>query len=121
MKYLKTYESKESEEKIKYKEKLFWLLKSTQPYFSAGLWKLNMHQDVINVYEADVYQNFKYIYICFDPDETHMTDIWGWMSFEEHSYNWFKEKNYKYMGKLNVTKKDIEEYNIVKDVNKYNL
>ena len=127
MKYLKTYENLKEEKK-------YWIIPIEEPFFSAGIYKLyNMYSyiddmepfsyiekilinnDLITAIRPGRRKYQKTVIIDFQipKDSTY----WGWGDDEK----WQREHGYKYMGELEITNEDIENYNIFKEIEKYNL
>ena len=108
MKYLKTFENKEVAKK-------YWLLPTDERY-KDSLIQINCHEDLLNKFldDTDRY-NHKYIFICFDKNETINYLKWGLMYYRYKPYDEYLEINgYKFMGNVNIPdyELDAEKYNL---------
>ena len=101
MKYIKQFEKKDT----------IWLVRTDEPYFSASLDKLGikMGKEV----KKNIQNNYNEIYIKIGTKR----QTWGWSDI----YEIFNKNYSKNMGKLELTNKEIDDFLIKQNMNKYNL
>lgn len=125
MKYIKKYE--------KVGKRKFWLL-PTDDRFEKALNIINCAPSKKDDFLADRSQNmrrYKYIYISYDSDEKSISRQWGWMPYYRHDHDnndqlidskqWFIDDGYKDFDYIGLTNAEIEEIEIKKTQDKYNL
>lgn len=124
MKYIKTYESLKENTK-------YWKMPINEPHLTIALKKLQVKYNC-DITIHDLYHNYisskkskfgKELYIiCIDfySEKTNqMEKFWYWDS--PNLLSKIKYKHYKNMGKVEVTDEDVEQFNIEKTSNKYNI
>jgi len=98
--------------------KKFWILPNDK-LFNVRLYKIGMSIDEIKTFMTDWIKNKKNIYIGFDGK------TWSYTGCEDipkiSNSNVYNKENYEYMGNIDVTNKDIENYEIIINSKKYNL
>ncbi len=110
MKYIKTFESV---------NKKFWKVRTFEPYFTISLQKLGLTDDDIQTFYNEMNQNhikqhsFIYVFYHIKPGR----EIGDWV----YSTDFLNDDNFSFMGGVDITKEDIDKYNIKKDANKFNL
>jgi len=113
MKYLKKFEGID-------KSKCFWKVKTKNPDFEASLYKLDVPDNLIQMYlRNDTLLLFsgKYVYIA--PFKTF--DYSSWNEFNKQGKNNYEGDGLIYQGEIEITDKDIEDMEMKKSVKKYNL
>ena len=118
MKYIKTFDSIQPNAKQTY-----WKIRADSPYLETSLYKLNLPDKQIKyILNNEVISSGKYEYI-YIPDANINLNVWNsWGSHDynenKNGYQWYDDKEYIYLGELEVTPEDIELFKLV---NKYNI
>ena len=111
MKYLKKFESID-------KSKCFWKVKTKYPDLEASLYKLDVPDNLIQMYlRNDTLRiSGKYVYIA----PFYAKDYASWNEFDKQGKRDYEEMLI-YQGEIEITDKDIEDMEMKKSVKKYNL
>jgi hypothetical protein len=101
----------------------FWLVKTTQPYLEISCKKIDApfedFEFIIGLKVAhQEYRDLEYINIVTDYENKWGYNGWAWSSDTSMFKN---DKRYIYMGEVEVTDKDIEQWKLEREANKYNL
>jgi hypothetical protein len=137
MKYLKKFEGKyyykatgDNEYTIKTIEgKYFWTVKNDENW-RASLRKIGIPMNVIENYYANVFRNLDdFRIIPFNQEDYIEVGISENPEINKKIYSndvrsdgvHYRELGYKYMGEVELTPEDIENYEIEQNANKYNL
>jgi len=114
MKYIKTFEKE-----LNY-GKYYWVVFSSDPiYVRKSLEKLKWENETIE----DILVDIEYIYsksnILFFGYENRIGrgEIYDVQEYESE----FMNKNYKFMGEIKLTKKEIDDVNMKQNINKFNI
>lgn len=117
MKYIKKYENLGI--------KKFWLL-PTDKRFEKALNTINCELSKKRIFLNDKnnMRMNKYAYVCVDFEG--VVPSWGWMpQYKDHnlidSKEWFIDNGYIDFGYIGLTKKEIEKFEMKKNIVKYNL
>ena len=112
MKYIKKYEIIQTNRDDK-----FWKVQTIMPNFEISLDKIGVSEkDKMSFVSKKYYNNisdYKYIYIQIDYAKWLPQGMWSWSSEEP--------KLSQNMGEIEVTREDIDDWNLNNDQNKYNL
>lgn len=96
-----------------FNEKKVWKIRTDEPYFSAGLNKLELSEYQINMFHSDINWNrikkLNYIYI-FNND-------YGWVWMENNNLS----QKHTYMGEVEINEEDIENWEMKIDTKNFNL
>lgn len=96
-----------------FNEKKVWKIRTDEPYFSAGLNKLGLSEEKINIFKSNVNWNrikkLDHIYIF----SHNVDDNWVWME----NLN----TNHIYLGEVEINDNDIENYEMKIDTKNFNL
>lgn len=115
MKYIKTFEAVEPKEYGEY-----WKINTDTPYYEISLNKIGMPKDVQKDYiDSDIKRSFKryeFIFILKAQANNPSGFDWSWSDYES-AY----KKKFRNMGEVEITTEDIEEWELNKNANKYNL
>ena len=109
-------------EKINSTNNKFWSVKTDMPYFEIRLKKIGCEigcdTDLIQylIYNSTAI-NWVTIYVYFNMN----TKLFDWMPGNEYGKSYLISCNYLYEGEICITNKDINEYNISKTANKFNI
>lgn len=119
MKYLKKFESMALIKKI-------WVVKTSTPEFEISLDKIGIPEDNQEIILFNVkykmkqnrskMKNAEYVIISYSP--SHHTQF-GWNNIEEKLF--YIRNGYVKMKDIEITPKDIEQWKIENDANKFNL
>ena len=119
MKYLKTYESYGFTPEL-------WRLKTKTPFFKVGMDKIGITDEELENFldENRAIENFyldkeDYILILIDYNENGDKEILWSDNRNDFTYNRIRDP--EYMGDVEITDEDIENWNIKQDAKKYNL
>jgi len=130
MKYIKNNEEYTSSNKIF--DKKFWLLNTNNPELQVSLYKIGIDINDVERY-AEYYQKERHtinsikkdcffsVYSYFDEYTNKLEPYWSHQSHNVANKKKLLEMEYKYMGKVKLTSKDHENYEIQKNANIYNL
>lgn len=121
MKYIKKFEY------IKYIGE-FWILNTDEPIFEISLTKIGVNRKRIDEFlNSEMYKCYKKIcgsltYNCVD-DKIYGLNYFNfdWMPGDIYGKEYYESNDFKYMGEVIVTGDEIEQYEIKKNANKYNL
>lgn len=115
MKYIKTYEIHENKNK-------YWKVRTDSPYYEISLKNIGMSKDeedtFLKLRDNNNFQNRPVIYIeyWFDrPNTRESPYVWTHGSLENET------ENPTYMGEVEISPEDIEEYEIITNSKKYNI
>lgn len=102
--------------------RIYWLIRTDEPYFSAGLNKLNVPKydiDKFSHYATEKGKNSK-VYILKSMTDKDSEISWSWAPISQNLDN-----RAKYKGEVEVTNNDIDNWNEIKDIlditDNYNL
>jgi hypothetical protein len=103
-------------------EQVYWRIEpKSEEYILASLKKIGVNIELYdNVKKNEVYfmiKNHRPIYVARGYDKG---DKVNWF-FYSYSFQEFKNDKMKFMGALKLTKKDIEEFRLTSQMDKYNL
>lgn len=121
MKYIKKFENNEYDGE-------FWLMRTDAPYLEISLQIIGVSQSEIKqiIYSKRIKKSDKcYISMRYNIVDGKIVglnnDKWSWMPGDSNGKRWYINERLNYMGEVIVTDEDIEEYNLKKDAEKYNL
>ena len=121
MKYIKTYKKKDKASIILE----VWKIPYKLPHTEIATQKLGAELENSHLYNSKGEKRYKGSFIYFIREIDINWNIISWFvdaSFENIKLNAkFQNLELDYKGELEISQKDIEEYNLKKDVNKYNL
>lgn len=104
MEYIKMFEN--------HNKKYYWRIRVEEPYFSISINKLNLSKNQKDyLLDNNLIRKEKYIYI---------SDYYAYSWIKDKS-NSYKNSGYIYKGDVEVTPEDIQNWEISKDLEKYNL
>jgi hypothetical protein len=116
MKHLKTFED------IKLDDYMYWTA-NPKNRFDVVMHKLNMCEENVEVFNLllsdDKFDFRKRDKVCIVYNK--YNNWFSWDEFSKKTLDWLDSQRYKYMGFLNVTPEDIEQYEIEKQIKNYNL
>ena len=100
---------------------VYWKLNTERPRFLVQMWKIGMSDFMIQQFDRVFDKNSKKdIYIFYrGEDLSNDKEYLNWHWRENGSHADFL--NYKFLGSVNLTPKDIEEYEFDQEAKKYNL
>jgi hypothetical protein len=108
----------------------YWKIRTDRPYLEISLDKLNLpekQQKYILNNPNITTKNFdgevlKYVYIPDStPDVENYYASWNPCRDEKKGNKNFNESGYVYKGELEITQKDIDDYNVAKGIVKFNI
>ena len=109
MKYLMKLEELWNE-----KNEIYWKIQTTLPNMEIALNKIGMDkediEDWLNKTLRNRYVNHQYIFLFKDI----YSNAWQWSELDYNS-------TAKYMGEIEITPEEIDEYNMKQSAKKYNL
>jgi hypothetical protein len=121
MKYIKTYEISEENH-----TRLYWSVPNEKYYFFAGLKKIGCPKEEIErLWDAvnEVTSKYKFIeryFIGFKSE----SDFWSLMPYStpiEDNSNFFHKYGYEYQGPIKLTREELQQIQLEREVDKYNL
>lgn len=100
-------------------DKKFWVVKNDEN-LKVRLFKIgmpdNLIQTLLKLLQKD-YRTDRFFYVGYDEE-----DDWTYCEYNYTSgSNIYKEKNFKYMGHVDINDNDIYNYKVRDEIKKYNL
>ena len=119
MKYIKKFESVD-------KSKCFWKVRTKDPYFEATLYKLDVPDDLMQMYLRNDFirqDAGEYIYIApFQYyGKPNLPNGTSWTKFNDAGKTHYEECGLIYQGEIKITDEDIEYMKMKKNMKKFNL
>ena len=97
-------------------DKVFYKLRTDVPYFKYMLLKIGMSEEQTNNYiHSHTIINMHKIYISID-----IYKMYGWMPCDKNGKSYMLRNGYT-QHKIRLTEKELEELELIKNVNTYNL
>ena len=123
MKYIKEFEASQ-----KQLDKKFWIIQRTRPYLDLSLEKLGVTPStidlIIDTVEMMPFSYGKLMYICcfsyYNSNGVKKT-AWTQQPYKTAHKRTLITDNYVYMGQVEITSDDLENWKMKDDMTKYNL
>ena len=120
MKHIKTFEDliNTTEPKIFFKV----TLPITKEELETIIWKLGEYPKTYEKFiSSRINTKENYFYLSFNKTEPILFIKIGHMPGSDYGYNYYINNHWKYLGNMNATPEEIEEYQMIQNAKKYNL
>ena len=127
MKYIKTYEI--LEDGIETENKFYWSLPKDEYYFFAGLKKIGCPEKRIKEMWENIITDVRKptatrLFVGFNKNIKAINRRWNYEFYTtpiENFHNFFYRYKYEYQGPIKLTREELEQIQLQKNVEKYNL